>query len=478
MFKTIQEVTSYCEKNSIKMIDFKMIDINGRWRHLTIPASRLSDKLLKYGIGFDGSNYGYAPVEKSDMVFIPELSSCHLEPFAEDATLTMIGNICIIDPQENKPFDQYPRNVAISAEKFMRENGFADSMIIGPEFEFYLFDQISYECTPQKVAYALDAGQAEWNSGLNGDSQNLGYHVPAKGGYHATPPHDTSFGFRNKVCLLLEDWGIKVKYHHHEVGGPAQLEIEVELGEMVDMADQTMIIKYVVKNAAIADHKTATFMPKPIFAEAGSGMHVHMLLMKDGKPLFYDQNGYSGLSQEAHWFMGGILKHAKSLCAFTNPSTNSFKRLVPGYEAPVTIGYATSNRSAVIRIPAYAKTPETKRFELRNPDATCNPYYAYSAILMAGLDGLTNKIDPVKNGWGPYDFNLYHLSAAGKKDLSALPKSLDEALDALEADHQYLTRGEVFPEVLINAWIKNKRAETEKINRIPHPIEFAYYYDL
>lgn len=478
MFSTVKEVNNYCKENSIGMIDFKMIDINGRWRHVTIPAAKLTENIMKYGIGFDGSNYGYAPVEKSDMVFIPELSSCHIEPFVSEPTLTMIGNVCIINPGENIPFDQYPRNVALRAQQFIRENNFADSMIIGPEFEFHLLDHISYECKPNRVSYNLDTLQAEWNSGLDNEIQNLGYHVPTKGGYHTTPPNDSSFDFRNKVCLLLENWGVNVKYHHHEVGGPGQLEIEVELGDMIDMADQTMIIKYVIKNAAIAANKTATFMPKPIFAEAGNGMHIHMLLIKDGKSLFYDENGYSCLSQEAHWFMGGILKHAKSLCAFTNPSTNSYKRLIPGYEAPVTIGYATSNRSAVIRIPAYAKSPKTKRFELRNPDATCNPYYAYSAILMAGIDGMINKIDPAKNGWGPYDFNLYNLSDTEKKNLSTLPKTLDEALDSLEMDQEYLTRGGVFPEVLINTWIKNKRQEAETINKIPHPAEFAYYYDL
>lgn len=477
VFKTVSEVHDYCKENSIKMIDFKMIDINGQWRHITIPVARLNEDTMKYGIGFDGSNYGYAPVEKSDMVFIPDLSSAHIDPFVSEPTLTMIGNVCIIGEDENKPFDQYPRNVAIRAEEFLRENNIADSMIIGPEFEFYLLDHVSSECKPNRVAYEIDTMQAEWNSGLN-NIKNLGYHVPLKGGYHITAPHDISYDLRSKMCLLLEDWGVKVKYHHHEVGGPAQLEIEVELGDMLEMADKTMIIKYVVKNAAIAANKTATFMPKPIFGEAGNGMHVHMLLMKDGKPVFYDEKGYSGLSKEAHWFMGGLLKHAKSLCAFTNPSTNSYKRLVPGYEAPVTIGYATSNRSAVIRIPAYAKSPKSKRFELRNPDATCNPYYAYAAILMAGIDGILNKIDPHENGWGPYDFNLYKLSDEEKKKLSSLPKTLDEALDALEEDHEYLTRGGVFPQVLIDTWIKNKRAEADEINRIPHPAEIFRYFDL
>lgn len=256
------------------------------------------------------------------------------------------------------------------------------------------------------------------------------------------------------------------------------MEIEVELGDMVDMADKTMIIKYIIKNAAVLEGKTATFMPKPIHNEAGNGMHVHMLLMKDGEPIFYDEKGYSGLSETAHYFIGGLLKHIGSLCAFTNPSTNSFKRLVPGYEAPVTIGYATSNRSAVIRIPAYAKSPKAKRFELRNPDATANPYYAYAAILMAGLDGIKNRIDPTEHGWGPYDCNLYDLPEEEKSKIQSLPKTLDEALDALEADHEYLTAGGVFPERLIEIWLKRRRKESLEISQIPHPAEFEKYYDL
>jgi len=477
MFSTLIEARDFCTTQAIQMIDFKMIDINGRWRHVTIPSARLNEDTMKYGIGFDGSNYGYAPVEKSDMVFIPDLSSARIDPFVDIPTLSMIGNVYVIHPEGNLPFDQYPRNVALRAEEYLRQSNIADAMIIGPEFEFHVLDHVSYECHPHRVSFTLDTAQAEWNSGLN-DRDNSGYHIPAKGGYHITPPHDITYGLRSRMCLLLEDWDVKVKYHHHEVGGPGQLEIEVELGQMTEMADKTMIIKYIVKNAALAEGKTATFMPKPFFAEAGNGMHVHMLLMKDGQPVFYDEKGYSGLSREAHWFMGGLLKHARSLCALTNPSTNSFKRLVPGYEAPVTIGYATSNRSAVIRIPAYAKSPETKRFELRNPDATCNPYYAYAAILMAGIDGIANRIDPQENGWGPYDFNLYNLSAEDRKRLTALPKSLDEALDALAADHAYLTQGGVFPEKLLDAWIARKRSELESINRIPHPAEFAHYFDL
>ncbi len=474
MLKTVSDVQNFCKENDIKMIDFKMIDLDGRWRHLTIPAERFTDDTIKYGIGFDGSNYGYAAVEKSDMVFIPNIETAHIDPFVEISTLTMMGDVCSIGKDENKPFDQYPRNVAKAAMAYMRNEGIADEMIIGPEFEFHLLDNVSYETSPNCVSYSVDTQQAVWNTKY----ESNGYQVPLKGGYHIAAPQDITYSLRSKMCMTLNDWGVDVKYHHHEVGGPGQLEIEVELGDMVDMADKTMIIKYVIKNEAVAAGKTATFMPKPIAGEAGNGMHVHMLLKKDGNPIFYDENGYSGLSQEAHWFIGGLLKHCPSICAFTNPSTNSFKRLVPGFEAPVTIGYATSNRSAVIRIPAYAKAPKDKRFELRNPDATCNPYYAYAAILMAGLDGIKNKIDPEANGWGPFDFNLYKLSPEEQKKIQGLPKTLDEALDALEADHDYLTAGGVFPEKLLEIWVAKRRKEAAKVNQIPHPAEFGLYYDL
>jgi glutamine synthetase len=269
-----------------------------------------------------------------------------------------------------------------------------------------------------------------------------------------------------------------VKYHHHEVSGSGQIEIEVEFGGLREMADKTMLGKYIIKNSAIRENKTATFMPKPIYGEAGNGLHVHMHLFKEGKPLFYDEKGYSQLSETAHYFIGGLLKHAKALCAFTNPSTNSYKRLIPGYEAPVTIGYATSNRSSVIRIPAYAKAPEQKRFELRNPDGTCNPYYAYSAILMAGIDGIKNRIDPVKEGFGPYDFLLYNLSPEEKAKIQSLPQSLDEALDALESDHDFLLAGDVFPKRLIDIWIKKRRQDAQKYSSMPHPIEYEMYFDL
>lgn len=475
--KTSEDVRKLCHEKNIRMIDFKMTDLNGKWRHVTIPVERFDEDIFVYGIGFDGSNYGYAPVEKSDMIFIPDPESAIVDPFAEVPTLVMCGNVCTIGEESNAPFDQYPRNVALRAIEYMQEEKIADRMIIGPEFEFYLLDHVRYQVTPNSCSYNIDTRQAEWNSGTE-TGRNTGYQVPYQGGYHADIPQDVGGNLRSRMCMILEEWGVKVKYHHHEVGGPGQMEIEVELGDMVDMADKTMIVKYVLKNAAAADGRTVTFMPKPLYKEAGNGMHVHMLLLKDGKPVFYDKDGYSGLSEAAHYFIGGLLKHIASLCAFTNPSTNSFKRLVPGYEAPVTIGYATSNRSAVVRIPAYAKKPEAKRFELRNPDATANPYYAYSAILMAGLDGIKNKIDPRTHGWGPFDCNLYSLSEEEQKKIQSLPRSMGEALRALEADHDYLTAGGVFPERLINIWLDRKKNELREIEQIPNPAEFKYYYDL
>jgi glutamine synthetase len=473
---TFDDIQNMCEKHGVKMADFMITDLAGRWRHLTMPIGRLTKDTLKNGVGFDGSNYGFAAVEKSDMVFVPDLESARLDPFAEIPTLTMIGDVYIIDLPENKRFDQGPRNVAIHAEKYLHSTGIADEIRIGPEFEFHVFDHVSYSVNGNSSSFKIDTDQAEWNTGS--ESGNLGYKIPYKSGYHAAPPLDRLSGFRNKVTMMLESQGIYVKYHHHEVGGPGQIEIEVEFGGMLEMADKTMLSKYIIKNAAIAEGKTVTFMPKPIFGEAGNGLHVHMHLFKNGKPLFYDANGYSQLSETAFFFMGGILQHVRALCGFTNPSTNSYKRLVPGFEAPVTIGFATSNRSSVIRIPAYAKDPDQKRYELRTPDGTCNPYYAYSAILMAGIDGIKNKIDPQKEGYGPYDFNLYNLSKEDQAKLKFLPQSLDEALDELEKDHAFLMQGGVFPQRLIEVWIENKRKEASRYKRLPHPMEFEAYFDL
>ena len=474
MKKTVNDILAIIKEKDIKMVDFKMVDINGQFRHVTIPARNFSEKTMKNGIGFDASNYGYAVVEKSDMVFIPDPDTAVIDPFCEIPTLSMTGNAMIIDTPENRPLAQYPRNIVLAAEKYMRDSGIADTMYVLPEFEFYMFDKAYWNVAPNSIGVEVDASQAHWNS----DVEGLGNVVPKQKNYHIAKPFDVTYEARSEMCMLMDEMGIALNYHHPEVGAAGQFEIEPELGVMSKMADATMLIKYIIHNTARKYGMSATFMPKPVMGEAGNGMHVHMLLMKDGQPIFSDDNGYSHLSREAHYFMGGLLRHIASLCALTNPSTNSFKRLVPGFEAPVTVGYATSNRSAVIRIPAYAKAPELRRFELRNPDATCNPYFCFAAILMAGIDGIKNKIDPHENGWGPYDCNLFHLPEEEKAKLQHLPTSLSEALDALERDNDYLTAGGVFPKELIDNFIKTKRAEVHELSAIPHPAEFDKYYNL
>ena len=474
MAKTVQDILNLIAEHGIKMVDFKMVDINGQYRHVTIPAENFSEDTMKSGIGFDASNYGYAVVEKSDMVFIPDPDTAVIDPFCDIPTLSMTGNAMIIDSPENRPLPQYPRNIVLAAEKYMRDMGIADTMKILPEFEFYLFDHVGWEVRPNSVAFTVDAAEAHWNSAVEG----TGNVVAKQKNYHIAKPFDTTYEARSEMCMLIDEAGIALNYHHPEVGAAGQFEIEPELGEMSKMADATMMIKYIIHNTAKKYGLSATFMPKPVMGEAGSGMHVHMQLFKDGENVFSKDGGYANLSEEAHYFMGGLLKHIASLCAITNPSTNSFKRLVPGFEAPVTVGYATSNRSAVIRIPAYAKSPDLRRFELRNPDATCNPYFCYAAILMAGLDGIKNKIDPHKEGWGPYDMNLFHLPDEEKAKLQHLPTSLSEALDALENDHAYLLEGGVFPKELIENFLKQKREECRELAAIPTPAEFEKYYNL
>ena len=474
MENKVQKIMDLIREKNIQMVDFKMVDISGQYRHVSILAKDFDESVMKNGIGFDASNYGYAVVEKSDMVFIPDPDTAVIDPFCQIPTLSMTGNAMIIDSPQNRPLAQYPRNIVLAAEQYMRDTGIADTIMILPEFEFYLFDQVGWEVKPNSIGVSLDAAQAHWNSAVEG----MGNIVAKQKNYHIAKPFDISYEARSEMCLHMADAGIEINYHHPEVGAAGQYEIEPKLGQLSKMADATMLIKYIVHNVARKYGLSATFMPKPVYGEAGSGMHVHMLLLKDGQPVFSDDEGYAHLSKTAHYFMGGLLKHIASLCALTNPSTNSFKRLVPGFEAPVTVGYATSNRSAVIRIPAYAKEPTLRRFELRNPDATCNPYFCYAAILMAGLDGVKNQIDPHEQGWGPYDFNLFHLSDEEKKKLTGLPTSLEEALDALEADHDYLTAGGVFPQELLSNWIASKRAECRQMSAIPHPVEFEKYYNL
>lgn len=474
MFKDIKEVKAYIKKNNIEFVDFKLVDLKGRFRHLSIPANNLNENTMKHGIGFDASNYGYASVEKSDMVFYPDLNSAILDPFTPN-TLTMMANVYVIHEDDNKPFNQYPRNVVVAAKKYLKDSKIADEMIIAPEYEFSIFDSMAYSVKPDDVSARLFSQESEWSSD---DDFSNGFHTHSKGGYHIDLPNDINFDLRNQMCQMMKEYGIEVKYHHHEVGGTGQMEIEVELSDIGKLADDTMNAKYIIKNVAVKNGVTATLMPKPIYGEAGNGMHVHMQLRKKGKNVFYKKGTYANLSKEAMYFIGGLLKHINSLCAFTNPTTNSYKRLVPGFEAPVTVGYASANRSAVIRIPSYAKSEDSVRFELRNPDAMANPYLAFAAILMAGIDGIKNKIDPEKYNWGPFDFNLYKLSEQEKAKLEHLPSSLNEAIEALRKDHDYLLQGDVFSKELIENWINTIKKDADEISKIPHPAEFKYYYDI
>ena len=458
------------------MVDFKVITLPGRWNHLSIPIERLNEKTFKEGIGFDGSSYGYSSIENSDMCFMPDMTTAFVDPYCKIKTLSMIANIYTIGKNAGR-FSGDPRYVSEKAEACLKNSGIADEYVIGPEFEFYVFDNVSFEAKHEHQEITINSKQAPWN--MNSKEENYGYKVPFQKGYHVGLPYDTSNDLRSEMTIKLQEMGIDVKYHHHEVGAAGQLEIEVELGAMTRMADGTMMAKYVIKNEAIKNGKTATFMPKPLFGEAGSGMHVHMLLKKDGRNLFYDANGYSNMSESALYFIGGVLKHAKALLAFTNPSTNSYKRLVPGFEAPVSICFAAGNRSSVIRIPGYIKDPEKVRFEFRPSDATANPYLAYSALLMAGIDGIINKINPTSEGFGPFDINMFNMKEEDRNKIQALPKSLDEALNELKKDHEFLLRDGVFDEFFIKDWIDYKyNKEVLKVIPVPSPIEFEMYYDL
>lgn len=476
MFSTFKELKSFVENQEVKIIDFKVVTLEGRWNHLCIPATRLNEKLFVEGIGFDGSSYGYSSIESSDMRFIPDMKTAFVDPYCEEKTLSMICNIFTLGKNEGR-FEGDPRFITEKAVKFLKNSGIADEFVIGPEFEFYIFDKIGFEIKGNHQEVSINCEESPWNN--NNKENNLGYKVPFQKGYHIGLPYDSTNDLRSAMCLALEEMDIPIKYHHHEVGAAAQVEIEVELGNLAFMSDATMMIKYLIKNEAIKNGKTATFMPKPIYGEAGNGMHVHMLLKKDGKNMFYNENGYSKLSDEALYFIGGILKHSKALLALTNPSTNSYKRLVPGFEAPVSICFATGNRSSVIRIPGYIKDPSKIRFEFRPSDATCNPYLAYSALLMAGIDGILNSIDPTKEGYGPYDVNVFDLPEEERNKIEALPRSLEEALGELKKDYNFLLRDGVFTEEFIFNWIK-KRYEKDvlTINKVPSPIEFSLYYDL
>ena len=483
MCTTFADFEVLVKEHHIKMVDFKQVDMEGRWHHLSIPIERFSQSTLEKGIGFDGSSYGFLTVEKSDMVFIPDLSSAFVDPIIEIPTISMIGDIYKIDyvGKTHIRFEGDPRYVAEKAEQFMIDAKISDNCLFGPEFEFYVLDNLEFRNEINHIEVHLDSAQAAWNtidSPYDDFANNKGYKVLGHKGYHADLPYDISYNLRNKMVRALEENGIPVKYHHSENGGPGQVEIEIEFATLKEIADRTLKLKYLIKNIALQNDKTVTFMPKPFYGECGNGMHVHLQMFNEGKPVFYDENGYSNLSETALYAISGILEHAAALTAFTCPTTNSYKRLIPGYEAPVSISFATANRSSVIRIPGYAMKPEDKRFEFRPSDATANPYFCFAAIVMAAIDGIQKKSDPTKRGFGPYDKNLYTLTDEEKKLIKGLPKSLEEAADALEKDHAFLLNGGVFSKDLINTQLKKIRKDAEELSIVPHPLEFQKYYDL
>jgi glutamine synthetase len=473
MFQNYEQARRYMEDTHIQMVDMKFCDLWGRWHHLTVPVSQFVPELLEKGIGFDGSAVGLKSVKAGDMVLVPDLTTGMRDPFWEAPTLSFICTTLEADTHDI--FANDPRNIAIRAEAYLRSLGMGDESRWGPEFEFYIFDRVSYEYGVNRASYRVDCQEADWNSAEGGH----GHYIPLHGGYHAIPPKDQLFNLRTEMTLHLEAMGVPVKYHHHEVGGPGQSEIETPMMGLVQAGDATMIIKYVTKMTAHAHGKTVTFMPKPLYGEAGSGMHFHQQIFKAGDNVFYDPKGYGCLSKTALYYIGGMLTHGAALLAFTNPSTNSYSRLVPGYEAPVNAFFSLGNRSAAVRLPKYATQPDAARFEFRPPDAACNVYLALAAQLLAGLDGIQKKIDPTEAGFGPIDANIFAWSEEQRAGIKSLPATLNEALTALEQDHEFLLAGEVFSPEMIKQWVDYKRnQEYYPVRNRPHPYEMYLYYDV
>ncbi|MFZ5515084.1 MAG: type I glutamate--ammonia ligase [Candidatus Zhuqueibacterota bacterium] len=477
MDQQIRDVFKTAHEQNVEMVDLKFCDLFGRWHHITIPISQFDETVFTRGIAFDGSSVpGFKKLEAGDMVLIPDVNSLLFDKFWHQKTMSFICSAYEADTMEL--FKNDPRNIAFRAEQFLKQTGIADVSYWSPEFEFYIFDNITYVNDINLAAYQVDSEEADWNTGYD-EAQNLGHKIPRQGGYHAIPPLDNLYNLRAEMVKQIEQCCIPVRYHHHEVGGPGQSEIEIHHHPLLRAGDVTMTIKYIIRMVAKENRKTVTFMPKPLYNEAGSGMHFHIKLEKQGQPVFYDANGYAGLSQTALYFIGGILKHGPALLAFTNPSTNSYKRLVPGFEAPVKAIFGLANRSAAIRIPKYANTPETKRFEFRPSDATCNVYLALSALLMAGIDGVKKKIDPTKEGFGPYDINVFNLPKQDQDKIKSLPTSLKEAMDCLQNDHEFLLDGAIFSPQLIETWVDHKlKHEFNEVRNRPHPYEMSLYYDL
>ncbi|WP_424358114.1 type I glutamate--ammonia ligase [Methanocella sp. MCL-LM] len=474
----IKAVFDLIKKEKVKYVDYKFIDVPGIWQHKTHPIAELDESIFTEGSGFDGSSIrGFKGIEESDMLLVPDAETAFIDPFIKEKTVSITCDVR--EPGTLKNFDSDPRFIARKAEKYLIESGIADTSFWGPELEFFIFDDVQYDVmSPYKgTSYSINSNEGIWNSNAN-HVPNLGHRVRFKEGYFPVSPTDTQTDLRNEMVGVMHDVGIQVELHHHEVATAGQAEIDMRFDSLISMADKVMKYKYVVKNVAARNGKTATFMPKPLFGDNGSGMHVHQSLWKNGKPLFFDKSGYAMLSQTALYYIGGLLTHAPALLAICSPSTNSYKRLVPGYEAPVNLVFSKSNRSAAIRIPMYNDNPKAKRIEFRPPDATSNPYLAFAAMLMAGLDGIKNKIDPTKAGFGPLNKNIYHLSDEEKAKIKSVPGSLEEALNALEADHKFLTQGKVFTESFIESWIDSKRSnEVNPVRMRPHPYELYLYYD-
>jgi glutamine synthetase len=471
--RTPAEVLGLVQSEGIEIVDFRFCDLPGLMQHFSVPAHELTNDGFAEGYGFDGSSIrGFQEIQESDMLLFPDANTAIIDPFRQHKTLNI--NCFVKDPVTGESYSRDPRYIAQKAEDYLLSTGIADTAYFGPEAEFYVFNDVRFEQTTHSAMYSVDSVEGVWNSAKD-EGPNLGFKPRYKEGYFPVPPMDHFQDLRSEMILQMEALGIEIEVQHHEVGTAGQAEIDMRFDTLLTMADKLMLYKYVVKNVARAHGLTATFMPKPIFQDNGSGMHVHSSLWKDGEPLFYSELGYAGLSDIGRWYIGGLLKHAPAILAFGAPTTNSYKRLVPGYEAPVNLVYSQRNRSAACRIPIYSKSPKAKRVEFRCPDPSANPYLAFSAIVMAGIDGVLNKIEPPD----PVDKDLYDLPPEELALVPQVPGSLDESLAALEADHDFLTTGGVFTDDLLETWISYTRAnEIDEVRLRPHPWEFYLYYDI
>ena len=471
MAKTPQDILRQIKDEGIELIDLKFADVHGKWQHLTVHKDLVEEESFTEGLAFDGSSIrGWKAINESDMAMVPDASTAWVDPFYGEKTLSLICSIQ--EPRSGQPYERCPRALAQKAINHLASTGLADTAFFGPEPEFFIFDDVRYNSGNGSSFYSCDSVEAPWNSARQEEGGNLAYKIQLKEGYFPVAPNDTMQDMRSEMLLTMANLGIPIEKHHHEVA-TAQHELGMKFADLISAADNVMIYKYVVRNVARKYGRTATFMPKPVFADNGSGMHVHQSLWKGGQPLFFGEGTYANLSQTARWYIGGLLKHAPSFLAFTNPTTNSYKRLVPGFEAPVNLVYSQGNRSAAVRIPLTGPSPKAKRLEFRSGDALANPYLAFSAMLMAGLDGIKNQIDP---GDGP-DVDLFELPAEQLAKISTVPSSLNGALQALDADKDYLLAGGVFTEDFIENWIDLKYEEVQQLRQRPHPHEFTMYYD-